>query len=278
MEKEITTKEIPDDIIEKARSFIECFCTALIYKGDLIGSGTLIRHGSKFGILTAHHVINETSIPFGSGSNAILGLSISKNTHRFELDARYCRPISIKKTDSEEYGPDMSFIEILDQQKLNTVRAFCSFWNIDSLGQNKFENCKKNKYGIWAISGFPYEDLKRNNNELDLNGTIGFSGIEKRFQRGVYDYLELSVNYSSRDKLPINFKGISGGGLWKIPLKIDMSTGEKIFEMENPIFSGVVFYQTKLNNNYRFLRCHGPISVYDQLSKRIKQQTNRLGY
>jgi len=98
-----------------------------------LGSGVLVRRGHRFGILTARHCLhspesNEVSLG-SSGSDKLLlilrgGRGIQVNASEvFEHD------ISTPKT--EQFGPDLAFVEILPGNRLDTFKAIGSFWSLD---------------------------------------------------------------------------------------------------------------------------------------------------
>ena len=75
----------------------------------------------------------------------------------------------------------------------------------------------------------------------------------------------MSIEYESHNQdLPTSFGGVSGGGVWQVPLIRDRQ-GD--LEADDYILSGVAFYQTKLDGNHRLIRCHGRKTVYEKVPK-----------
>ena len=66
--------------------------------------------------------------------------------------------------------------------------------------------------------------------------------------------------------VPSNFGGASGGGVWKVPLSGDQK--KQNIKTGQPILSGVIYFQT----DARTLLAHGPMSIYDRVYDRLRQE------
>ena len=76
---------------------------------------------------------------------------------------------------------------------------------------------------------------------------------------GGHDYFAFPVEYEQGSSmLPKSFRGMSGGGLWQVPLTRD-PRGE--ITHEAPLLSGVVFYEEQTQASFN-IKCHGRQSVY----------------
>jgi hypothetical protein len=76
------------------------------------------------------------------------------------------------------------------------------------------------------------------------------------------------VSADGRAASPEYFNGMSGGGLWQVPLTKSESSGD--IGYVTPILSGVVFYQVATTSTECGLRCHGPASLYGAVYDAIK--------
>lgn len=94
----------------------------------------------------------------------------------------------------------------------------------------------------------------------------GFGGIRDTYTVGEYDYCDFDVKHGSSPIIPESFGGVSGAGLWQIPLR---KLSDQTIEPIEYILSGVVFYQTDRMGLSRSLRCHGRNSIYDAAYKSI---------
>jgi hypothetical protein len=223
-------------------------------------------------VLTAHHVAFQCLPPFDfrPASTDKLGFGLASVPHAFEIEMQYLVPHEIGKPVSAEYGPDLLFIEIpKSDPRLNTIRAKYPFWNV-SVSPNKcLSDCYKENECVWGTAGFPE---KRRKNELPSNGftkvlgfecMVGITGVEMIHQKEEFDYFDTYANFTGRADIPDTFKGESGGGLWNIPISIEVSSDQhKTFQVGSPIFAGVIFYEGPINNNRRLIRSHGAKSIY----------------
>ena len=89
--------DIPREKLVKPTEFIERCSTVLIYENQPFGSGTFVKCGDRFGILTAYHVPYNTTKDFNFRPNSPdkLGLAISNFKHAFYIEMQYLNPYSI---------------------------------------------------------------------------------------------------------------------------------------------------------------------------------------
>lgn len=210
-----------------------------------------------YGILTAQHVIDV--LP----KDGDLGLMISSDVHQCIVKSEFLEKIKIAKGTVDSEGPDLGII-ILPNPIIGQIKAQKSFYNL-SLWQDKIlNNPPKNHLGIWFLCGIPAEMVntaepcKGFKTVKSFTVLCGAAGVDKEYTKGEYDYFEVDAHYNKGNQIPIDFGGISGGGLWQVTLKQQ----KDILEADEMILSGVVFYQSPLSNNLRSLKCHGRRSVY----------------
>ncbi len=147
------------------------------------------------------------------------------------------------------------------------------FWNISLQRKQVLANPLDKDIGVWFVCGFPDEFTRTEEPQRGFDRVLGFfnlsgcSGVEREWADGDYDYLDLPVLYEKGIELPISFGGISGGGVWQVPL---WKTEQGEIRAKEPIFSGVAFYQTAIVDRRRTIRCHGRRSVYDAVYKALK--------
>ena len=274
---EFRSGDIPREKLETPGRFIANHSTVLIYENQPFASGTFVKYGSHFGILTAYHVPYNTTKPFNFKPNSPdqLGLAITQHVHALWIEMQHLKPYSIGVPTDEKSGPDMAFLEILDASKLSLIKVYRSFWDI-SVGNeaDMIKKCSGDSNALWAIAGLP-QSMKEDGEPQSGFGHVWglmlqvyFGGIDRRYEAGGFDYAEMVANYESKDPMPDSFKGISGGGLWKIPMSIDKDKNDlNHLKFGEPVLAGVQFYQTGLESNCRRLGCHGPKSVYSFLPR-----------
>lgn len=244
--------KMPAEFLDSNIRPIGQFCVSLLHESALAGSGTLVQCGDKYGILTAHHVVHKGKRPFDFryGANDVIGLVISDTPHEFVLPLKLlvCHDIGVPVSD--EQGPDLVFLEIPPGEKLGSLKARKSFFNLTAKTEHRLAFCEDNEQGFWAICYSPeYQSAIRTMEDgspaLAIPAWIGYTEPDVRYEIGEFDYAEVGVEYTSENDLPPTFGGASGGGLWKLPLSgVKRNDGEFDLEAGNPVLAGVLFYET----------------------------------
>lgn len=239
---------------------------------SLIGSGTFITVGNIAGILTAEHVVTPLDDASFSGSPKFLGLVIQKQIHKYTIERNHIRIHKIAKGTDDSEGPDLAFIGI-PLAKQGTLRAEKSFYDLQRDRNRMLSSPPKLNLGVWAICGAPEVETinGKSTQGLKLKGfksNCFFGGVSRTYDIGKFDYLEIQARYDFHPDLPESFGGISGGGVWQIPL-VKNSNGE--IKPQEYLLSGIVFYQTEKSDSRRLLKCHSRKSIYDIAYGSIKK-------
>ena len=269
--------DLPQDFLIKiTRSILNHLVGLIRIRNDkssdniqLIGSGTLVYLDDTFGILTAHHVLE--AIP----ANGILGLILPYHDkeHRYTIDISLIAKMPIARGDVDSDGPDLAFIK-LPQPYIGQIKAHGTFYNLAHDHEEMLNSPVDNNIGMWAVSGFPNEYTKEIESIGCFDGVIKYEGnclfgsIDKSYSSGEFDYIEMPADY--QNDVPESFGGVSGGGLWQIVLEQPPQGNIRVNRI---IFSGVAFYQSALENNFRSLKCHGRKSVYQIVYGYIKEHS-----
>ncbi len=225
---------------------------------QLIGSGTLVYLEDTFGILTAHHVLE--AIP----ARGTLGLILPYHDkeQRYTVDISHITKMPIARGNVDSDGPDLAFIK-LPQAYIGQIKALGTFYNLAYDKEEILNSPVDNTIGMWAVSGYPNEYTKEIESIGCFDGVIKYEGnclfgsIDKSYSSEEFDYIEMPADY--QNDVPESFGGVSGGGLWHIVLE-QPPHGD--IRVKRIILSGVAFYQSALENNFRSLKCHGRRSVY----------------
>lgn len=269
--------DLPSDFLMETTRSVLNHLVGLIRFGNkqsadiiqLIGSGTLVQLDDTFGILTAHHVLE--AIP----SKGHLGLILPylDKEHRYSIDISHITKMPIARGDIDCEGPDLAFIK-LPQPYISQIKAHGTFYNL-SYGHKKVINDTIDiKIGMWAVSGFPNEYTKEIESIGCFDGVMKYEGnclfgsVEKTYSSGDFDYIEMPADY--KNDVPVSFGGVSGGGLWHIVLEQPQQANIRV---KSIILSGVVFYQSPLENNLRSLKCHGRMSVHQVVYDYIEEHS-----
>lgn len=227
----------------------------------LIGTGTLITVDGTSGILTAAHVISQLSKQCSLGVISSFEGRLERIRYQFNHLALH----KIAKGEEEADGPDIGLI-VLPNQDISYLKSEKVFYNLNKRERVHGLAPLDTKTGFWLMCGFPGEwEQSRivDNTESvikSFGALCGTSSISKEYAAGEYDYIEINVDCSSANpEIPSSFGGLSGAGIWQMPL-VKNQAGE--INPDEFILSGVAFYQTSIENGWRCLRCHGRKTIY----------------
>lgn len=99
--------------------------------------------------------------------------------------------------------------------------------------------------GFWILSGHPavysrsegpsahHIDVK------DFPNKLGICGTEREYTEKGFDYIEAGIDHGSGDGVPKYLGGLSGGGLWQVPVS-QLKDGKTT--ADEPRLLGVAFY------------------------------------
>jgi hypothetical protein len=259
--------------IEAARQIsqrLQPYCTVLLklfvgadgHKRVLqIGSGTLVRAGLTHGILTAFHC----TVPLNG--DYLLGLSGGPEgkAHNFTLERHMIKIVPIAKPFDDERGPDLAFVAIADWSKVEALRASKSFYDLTGDKDAVLNDSTPPDKTLWYICGVPNERLEDVPPEAGFERTFQFQhlcgagGVDRAFDRDGFDYAEMDITPAPDDPPPSSFEGMSGGGLWQVPVA---PANELPFSAVNHFLAGVIYYQGVSESGVRFVRSHFRKSVY----------------
>jgi len=259
--------------ISRAAETIKNYMVTLIVNEEPLGSGTFVKTCGVEGILTAYHVA-EKLFQFSEFS-----LCVADFPHRLDIIppgiVEHIPIGAVSKTSSADEGPDLSFLIIKDAGLLEKLRTLKSFYLLDSVRLPSLHPCLNPR--IWGIAGTNSDSFKRikeNHNGAPLSKMTNFVGTGffscESFEKEFFDYVKLEVT-AGKDRFPDNYRGMSGGGFWLIPLEANaISKGDTNADLNTighrpPILAGVEFFQSERENGNRILTGHGPHSVYLRL-------------
>ena len=263
-EVEIKIKDLPEHIhsslLDILQHYMVCLFDIDVEKRNVtaLGSGTFVQSGDEHGILTAAHVVDalskkdRTAIFLQSGKGP---LAFEKGTLEY---------LCCDNANHAEAGPDIGFIR-LPQAKIGSIKAIRSFVNLDKQIEKLEEETPKDVHGVWCGTGFPevWGDQKLDG-EILRTKVFGFVGVGTADRFEVFDehdYIWAGVDLCDEGSLPNDYRGMSGGGLWQVTLNLkDDNTS-----IRDQYLSEVIYYQTDIEGNERFLKCHGRKSIYEYL-------------
>jgi len=273
--EELPLGELPTAVIEAAsRDLVDYIIGFLLVENTprgqdarLLGSGTLVSVGTTHAVLTAHHVV---SILPRTGR---LGLIVSPTLHQHTVDTQGLKYIEIARGTNDAVGPDLGAV-VLAPSIASAIAAKKTFYNLDLRRDQLLLTPPDEHDGFWFVNGFidekTVEEPGRDGYSA-IKGFYNFSGAggpEGPVMVGDHDYFAFPVDYVGRSVAPRSFGGMSGGGLWQVPL---MRDAQGRITHKNPLLSGVVFYQDPTTETYCGVKCHGRQSVYRVAYDAIRQ-------
>jgi hypothetical protein len=141
------------------------------------------------------------------------------------------------------------------------IRQVKAFYNVD---KRRPCSAKPPDYasGVWAVLGAPEEQSTFGEKEAVLKISLFASVVASAQVRDGFDYVDLSYFHEDRPDLPRSYGGISGSGLWRLP--ISRAEGAAIEWSGELHGEGVAFYQKPVGAVEGVIRCHGRMSVFER--------------
>jgi hypothetical protein len=217
------------------------------------GTGTLVKSGNEHFILTAAHCAERLA------EYDEIGLPI-----RFRGDpflVQRMSPIYVGERKSNEWGPDLAFMPIhpVDVANIN-ANSNKIFYDLDRYVPGILREEHKIDNSLWAVVGTPVvlsrlQDPKR----LEFTLMAFKVGVESPITKESFDYIDIRVALDGKNALP-TFEGVSGGGLWQA--EVGRNEDGSLTLVGPRMLVGCAFYQTDPRGLYRYIRCHGPRSIY----------------
>lgn len=224
--------------------------------------------GTTHAILTTQHVL---SILPRSGR---LGLALSRTAQQDTVDTQGLAFLPIARGTVDAEGPDLGAV-VLAPSIASSIAAKKSFYPVDFHRDRVLYSPPDIREGVWFINGFVDERTVEERDKDGYHLVKGFYNLcgagqpDHTIVVGDHDYFDFPVSYDARSIAPTSFGGMSGGGLWQIPLIRD---AERQIKYETPLLSGVVFYQEPTTDNYCGVKCHGRASVYRIAFEAIREK------
>lgn len=261
MTDKIALIDIPKHLLDDMRERVWMFGASVF---DVLGSEpayrgtvTFVTVGSNQYLLTARHVWQSLA-----GNRLALALDSDRpltvlpkevlNPKTFELDA----------TIHEEWGPDLALIQV-PAEFARQIGQYKAFYNLDKRWPLIKQHPPAYASGAWAVLGAIAEQSQFANTEAQLKISLLVSVVRNVHERRGFDYVDLSYFHEGRPDLPKSYGGLSGSGLWCLP--IAKSSSGTIEWSRDVILEGVAFYQKVSGTDEGVIRCHGRGSLYSRL-------------
>lgn len=238
------------------------------------GSGTLVDLDGTLCIITADHVIEDVL----HGQRIGLLIDWNGGLRRCMLDRNHLQFVRLARGPTQDVGPDLGAILLpRNGEAVATLHAHKAFYNLRKRTEQFATGYPSPTEGVWIPCGVLAEGsqaLPPSRGFESVTGHWGMFGIANsptETLRGDFDYLDLRGRPRIDPDMPGSFRGASGGGLWqaRIARKLDGS-----LELREVVLSGIIFYETDVENDIRGLRCHGRASLHVQLVEAIRRHVS----
>jgi hypothetical protein len=274
----IPLHQIPRDIVEEAGKAISDFVVGFValrgaevdMRAELGGSGTLVQVEGSYGILTAHHVLQH--LPDAPEIGLILPTRFQPMLHRFVLRREAVRRLKVARGDRDSEGPDLGVL-LLSEVDAGALRAWKTFYNLARHRQAVLDSPGALDEGVWLMCGFAGELTEQHGPDrgyekmMVFRGECGAGWVEREYAVGDFDYFDFEARYGGVDEPPKTFGGFSGAGLWQARLT---QTPQGALSVQQPILSGVAFYESCLAEGRRTIKCHARRSVYSHVLDAVR--------
>jgi hypothetical protein len=218
------------------------------------GTTTFVASGGSDYLLTAAHVWRALR-------GERFALSLEADRLLLPLLKNITEPTIVSGTEFGEWGPDLALIR-LPKLVARDIGQVKTFYNIDKR-RPSLDSAAPYAAGAWAVLGAPAEQSTFGPKEAVLKVSLLASVVAAARMRDGFDFVDLSYFHEGRPDLPQSYGGISGSGLWHLPISRD-GDGTIVWNREAHL-EGVAFFQKAANAVEGVIRCHGRTSLYEQL-------------
>lgn len=221
----------------------------------LLGSGVLVAACNKRAILTAGHVLDV--LP----RTGRLGLFMTPGSELETIDTGGLARVEFPRGPQESAGPDLGAV-ILAPTIASLLAAKKTFVNLDKHRETVLNATRGVHDGIWLAQGFLAEETELVHEPGGIHCYLyNFSAIggpDEVTRVGEHDYVDYPVSFEAQENGPVSWGGMSGGGLWQVPLSVK---GDEVTD-ERPLLAGILFYQHPTSDTNAGVRGHAWRSIY----------------
>jgi hypothetical protein len=275
MDEMVLVKDLPPTLVEDVFRALGFFTIAFLRVDetaddglpDLLGSGVLVSVGTTRAILTAHHVAQR--LPTSGRITLFLG----RTTQPHSVDAAGIVTVKVARGTCESVGPDLAVV-LLAPQIAGAIAAKKSFYNLESRRDKLLNDPPNLRDGAWFAQGFLAERTTVAPDPVEPGFTkyfynfTGVGGPDTCEQIADHDYFDFPVSHEARSEAPVSWGGMSGGGLWQVPIK---KQPDGLTHLP-PLLSGIMFYQQPTTETTCGVRGHGRRSIYEEAYRVIRNR------
>ena len=250
-----------DEILNQLRHSAVCFTYPPGEREpfEQCGSGTLVRHGNHFGILTAAHVIRAMK---KLKRSYVVVPRCGAGHLRIDHDAIELPHTPVPEIESD--GPDIGFVR-LSASAVDLLKSVFSFINLEYHAKLYEDEKLPPEHYVWVEMGYPKElgnvwrDEDKRTTTTQVYCLAATGTVDQIVERDGFDYFDSKVEYVHDSTLPASFAGVSGAGLWRVQLR--QVRGE--IRIKERFLAGVVFFEFRQEGRVSYIRSHGSKSIYE---------------
>jgi hypothetical protein len=264
----------------------------LFPNGQQLGSGVLIEVDGVSGILTAEHVVFSEQFQQAQGLWTVPHIysadSVKEKTAHFSSanirrDLLRCFPETARgQNDNAEWGPDLAFIRIPEVTNFeSSLRATRNFYGLAREPVVRLQKALDENYSLLAIVGAPGEMAEDvSPTPVDKRGIIQFPvflapTFEYQIREDGYDFFDVPVDRELGVRVPNFFNGVSGGAVWRLVNLFEQDPPMRELKSTDYVLAGIAFWQDPKNLRPKFIRAHGPRSLYEKFLPDLRNWLKR---
>ena len=248
------------------------FVVAFVIGNHPSGSGTFVSVGEYHGILTARHVADDL---FAAPPDS-LSLCIENTAHRLEIRLSQILhiPVGIPKNENGEL-PDLSFVQIVDKRLLRVIASKKAFYNLGAHSDDFLSFIRFFRRSWWFVSGSPKEFSRAIISStaeklMSISIFVGDATFATNSQQDTSNLDQVVVKVPIGGAFPVDYDGMSGGGVWLAPLMSEAESPSASFKPEL-ILAGVIHSQLPPKSQHRILHANGPRSVFQRVPEALRR-------
>ncbi|WP_316168830.1 MULTISPECIES: hypothetical protein [unclassified Bradyrhizobium] len=247
VQQEVTIKiddSFTGPVCDYSVGFLKFRYEGKIEAADPKGTGTFVKLGKLYGILTAGHVLKEFGEQETVGLVRFPSVTPALQNRRLSL-GHTKRVIDWNGKDCD--APDIAFVSIPEIDGRDLEASGAVFYNLGLARNYKISAPEHRMSMCYALVGVVGEWTENGSmglttgRKIDVGGLFGAAKSVRPFKEDGNDLVEVEISYETGPKVPKSYGGVSGGALWELHVELDKDL--KVFKV-NKKLHGVAFRQS----------------------------------
>jgi hypothetical protein len=269
--------DLPDGLFDQVVAEVQHFAVPLIVNNYFIGSGVLVQIDNVPGILTVEHVVNNRITPFDNSleSQHALVTCVSEKANVVAIEMRNLTWWTTQPQ-TKDWGPDLAFIRLPEVAGFTSqLRSSKIFYSLTLETENRMKEAL-DESGFMTLVGYLNDQITDAPGESgfqdvrQIQGYAFLTGPEERHDQNGFDYVDVGCNRILSPAVPKNFRGVSGGGLWRFNVFTDVHEKVGRETLGGSFLAGVVFLEIGIETCIPRVRCHGARSIYEVFLPQVR--------